>query len=94
MVSIKTKTQIEYHSPALGPPMRPEIVQWADEVIKSRRHNPLPDGWLSCDPELEIAQMLWARAIELDQLSLAIKATRWADRQSVSAKRLLSLEEE
>ncbi len=67
-------------------------LEWAYEVLRSRRLDPHPPGFIECDPERDIAAQVWAIAISQDRCTAAIHATRYADRASVSAKRLMELE--
>ncbi|WP_040829592.1 hypothetical protein [Nocardia jiangxiensis] len=93
VVDIKTKRAVDYIMPVFMSPQPRERVEWAEQVLKSRRHNPLPDDFVDfCDPERDIAHAIWTIAIAQDRTTAAIHATRYADRASVSAKRLMELD--
>jgi len=92
VVDLKTRRQVEYRVPVLMPPQPRKRLEWAYEVLRSRRLDPHPPGFIECDPERDIAAQVWAIAISQDRCTAAIHATRYADRASVSAKRLMELE--
>lgn len=96
VVDIKSRKQVPYQMPVFMRPLPPEQIERAREVIVSRRLNPLPadKDWIICDPELDAARAIWTLAIQQDKTTSAIHATRYADRASVSAKRLMELEKE
>lgn len=93
VVDIKTRRTVDYIMPVFMSPQPRERVEWAQEVLRHRRMNPVPDGFVDyCDPERDIAHAIWSIAIAQDHTTAAIHATRYADRASVSAKRLMELD--
>ncbi|MFF2551849.1 hypothetical protein ACFVUS_12665 [Nocardia sp. NPDC058058] len=96
MVDLKSRRQVAYSMPIFMREQPPERVKWAEEVLKSRRllDPPIPEGHIVFDPEADMARVIWNLAIAQDKTTAAIHATRYADRASVSAKRLLELEKD
>ena len=92
VVSTRTRKQVAYEWPRFGPSPGRKRLEWAYEVIATRYLNPLPEGFIDCDPEHENASAIWNHAIEIERTQRQIKETRYADRASVSAKRLLELD--
>ena len=93
VVSARTRKEVPYKVPTFGPPVPWSKQRWAHEVLQHRRRNPVPEEFIDyCDPERDIAHYLWNRSIEIDNTMREVRATRYADRASISAKRLQELD--
>lgn len=103
VVDVKTRRAVDYAMPLFMSPQPRARVEWARDVLRHRRMNPVPDAFVDyCDPERDIAHAVWSIAIAQENTMRAIRAyrksdgeladNRYADRASVSAKRLMELD--